>query len=129
MGICSSSNATSVIEQARVSAIIDRDLAIERDEFRLKILLLGTGESGKSTILKQMRYVCATISHICTHFCRILHSTGFTHSERLQKRLAVYENMIFSMEILCTAMKELNIEYQQQSRQVCHISYDNSKNN
>lgn len=45
----------------------------------VKLLLLGAGESGKSTILKQMR---------------IIHDVGYTTEERKVFRAVVYGNII-----------------------------------
>ena len=46
-------------EALRRSRMIDRQLAQEKKNLRqqIKILLLGAGESGKSTFIKQMRII------------------------------------------------------------------------
>jgi hypothetical protein len=56
----------------------------------VRILLLGTGESGKSTFLKQMR---------------IVHADGFSTIERLNFRSDVYVNILRSMKVLVGALE------------------------
>ncbi|VDO70057.1 unnamed protein product [Heligmosomoides polygyrus] len=54
----------------------------------VKLLLLGAGECGKSTVLKQMQ---------------ILHSNGFTEEEINEKKAIVYSNVVSS---ICTILKK-----------------------
>lgn len=61
---------------------------------RLKILLLGTGESGKSTITKQMR---------------IIHINGFNMRERTEKICDIRKNIKESIVVLLLAMHQLQI--------------------
>ena len=49
----------------------------------VKVLLLGAGESGKSTIFKQMK---------------ILHLNGFSHEEQLKYKCLVFTNTIENHE-------------------------------
>ncbi|KAF3490757.1 small G-protein GPA2 [Arthroderma uncinatum] len=60
-------------EQGKQSAAIDKAIRADKKKYdrTVKILLLGAGESGKSTIIKQMR---------------IIHSGGFPIDERRQTR-------------------------------------------
>jgi len=51
----------------------------------IKLLLLGTGESGKSTVAKQMK---------------ILHSNGFTEQELITYRPVVFNNVVGSMKTI-----------------------------
>ena len=81
------------------SASIDKRLALDAEESRrvVKCLLLGTGECGKSTILKQMR---------------ILHGGGF-HSaeERDAFRHLIVRNALDSIQALCQACLALDIPF------------------
>ncbi|CAB3399084.1 unnamed protein product [Caenorhabditis bovis] len=58
MGVCQSllTSDSEVREQYKVSRAIDKDLEKKSDYLEQKILLLGPGESGKSTVLKQMNF-------------------------------------------------------------------------
>jgi guanine nucleotide-binding protein G(i) subunit alpha len=61
-----------------------------REQHVSKCLLLGAGECGKSTILRQMR---------------ILHSQGFHEQERNMYRDVVWRNMVQGAHILATALE------------------------
>ena len=84
-------------EAARRSRQIDRQLAQEKRNLRqeIKILLLGAGESGKSTFLKQMR---------------IIHGEDFTEQDRLSFRPIIYHNILKGMKILVEARRRLQIQ-------------------
>ncbi|XP_048731239.2 uncharacterized protein LOC125648302 [Ostrea edulis] len=70
----------------------------KKEELRkLKILLLGTAESGKSTITKQMK---------------IIHSNGFDMSERLEKISDIRRNIQQSIVVLLSAMDKLDIPFE-----------------
>ncbi|KAI8099059.1 guanine nucleotide binding protein, alpha [Halteromyces radiatus] len=79
---------------AKVETSKTIDKKIHRDHKRMKkeikILLLGAGESGKSTVLKQMR---------------LIHAAGFREQERLQYRSIIYENIYSSMQMMILALK------------------------
>ncbi|EDU48131.1 guanine nucleotide-binding protein alpha-3 subunit [Pyrenophora tritici-repentis Pt-1C-BFP] len=95
MGICMSTNNDDV-EQKKRSQAIDRKL--EEDSRRLrrecKILLLGSGESGKSTIVKQMK---------------IIHQNGYTQEELAMYRLTIYKNVIDCAKALIGAMRQFEV--------------------
>ncbi|CAG06597.1 unnamed protein product, partial [Tetraodon nigroviridis] len=69
------------VEQIRKSKEIDRCLSREKTYVKrlVKILLLGAGESGKSTFLKQMR---------------IIHGQDFDQDAREEFRATIYSNVI-----------------------------------
>lgn len=72
---------SSEVEQLRKSKEIDRCLSREKTYVKrlVKILLLGAGESGKSTFLKQMR---------------IIHGEDFDQQAREEFRAIIYSNVI-----------------------------------
>ena len=57
-------------------------------------MLLGAGESGKSTFLKQMR---------------IIHNVNYDVPSQLEFRKIIYQNIIKGMKVLVDAQKKLNI--------------------
>lgn len=63
--------------------------------------MLGAGESGKSTIVKQMK---------------IIHETGYSDEERKTYRPVVYSNTIQSMMAILRAMGTLKIQFENSSR-------------
>ncbi|XP_054283908.1 guanine nucleotide-binding protein G(o) subunit alpha-like [Macrosteles quadrilineatus] len=63
----------------------------------IKILLLGAGESGKSTLVKQMK---------------IIHSDGFTRDELCSFRPTVMDNLLSSMKYVLGGMGLLRINLQ-----------------
>lgn len=69
-----------------------------RIKFQLPLnsFLPGAGESGKSTIVKQMK---------------IIHETGYSHEECEQYRPVVYSNTIQSLMAIIRAMGQLRIDF------------------
>jgi len=59
-------------------------------------LLLGTGESGKSTFIKQMR---------------IIHGQGYSDEDKRQHIRLVYQNVFMAMQSMIRAMDTLEIPY------------------
>ncbi|KAK5899233.1 hypothetical protein CesoFtcFv8_008732 [Champsocephalus esox] len=86
-------------EARRRSREIDAMLARERRAVRrlVKILLLGAGESGKSTFLKQMR---------------IINGQEFDKKALLDFRDTIYENILKGMRVLVDARDKLGIGWQ-----------------
>lgn len=94
MAICCMSEVEK--EALRRSKQIDRQLAQEKKSLKqeIKILLLGAGESGKSTFLKQMR---------------IIHGDDYSEEDRLNFRPTIYHNILKGVKILVEARKRLQI--------------------
>jgi len=63
----------------------------------IKMLLLGAGESGKSTVLKQMK---------------LIHHGGYNDAERESYKEIIYSNTIQSMRAILDAMPHLDIQLQ-----------------
>nr|XP_046227761.1 guanine nucleotide-binding protein subunit alpha-12a [Scatophagus argus] len=86
-------------EARRRSREIDAMLARERRAVRrlVKILLLGAGESGKSTFLKQMR---------------IINGQEFDKKALLDFRDTIYENILKGMRVLVDARDKLGIGWE-----------------
>lgn len=61
---------------------------------QVKMLLLGAGESGKSTVLKQMR---------------LLHLGGFTQQEKIQYKNIIWADTVASMQTLIIQARNLGI--------------------
>ena len=95
---CGGSKAAAVDERDNgadaASKELDRQMAEQQKEEAqvTKLLVLGTGESGKSTIFKQMR---------------ILFGAPLTEEEKSQITPVVYINTITSMKILVTETTNL----------------------
>uniref|UniRef100_UPI00358EBCA7 guanine nucleotide-binding protein G(i) subunit alpha-1-like n=1 Tax=Myxine glutinosa TaxID=7769 RepID=UPI00358EBCA7 len=98
---CSISSEDKVAVQR--SKQIDKNLRQDGDKAsrEVKLLLLGAGESGKSTIVKQMK---------------IIHEDGYTEEERKQYKAIVYSNTIQSMITIIRAMGSLQVEFGDTSR-------------
>nr|CDS20395.1 expressed protein [Echinococcus granulosus] len=86
-------------EQNRINKEIEKQLKRDKKDARreLKLLLLGTGESGKSTFIKQMR---------------IIHGSGYSDEERRSLIKLVYQNIYLAMYTLIRAMETLKIPYE-----------------
>ena len=85
----------------------------EEEQKVVKLLLLGAGASGKSTIAKQMR---------------IIHDTGYTQQECKDYAPVVYSNTIQSLNDIVSAMGKLQIHFADSSRENdAKILYEMSK--
>lgn len=75
-----------------------REIKLIADEFRtaIKILLLGTGESGKTTILKQMK---------------VLHIQGFSDAEKVEQIDVIRNNLHDSICEIVRNVHKLNLEF------------------
>jgi len=88
MGNCVSGNNPALSRHRTIERGIKEDEKKLKTE--VKLLLLGAGESGKSTILKQMR---------------LIHAAGFTPAERETYRSIVFLNIMQSMRLVLEAME------------------------
>lgn len=95
MGCAVSSEDRAAQERSKQ---IDRNLRADGEKAarEVKLLLLGAGESGKSTIVKQMK---------------IIHENGYRKDECLQYRPVVFSNTIQSMIAIIRAMGQLKIDF------------------
>ncbi|OCL01028.1 guanine nucleotide binding protein, alpha subunit [Cenococcum geophilum 1.58] len=69
----------------------------KRQEKEVKLLLLGAGESGKSTVLKQMR---------------VIHAGGFSKTERKQWRAIIFNNLVSAFQTIFGAMQEQETDFE-----------------
>jgi hypothetical protein len=85
-----------LIRKIRNNAIEDKINVIERQENqKVKYLILGTGESGKSTIFKQMR---------------ILHGSPMTDDELRMWGVVIRSNVLTVVKQLCNLIRMLEVE-------------------
>ena len=84
-------------EMASKSKQIDKMIKNDQRKMQqeVKLLLLGAGESGKSTFLKQMK---------------IIHGVVFETEELRELRRNIYQNMIKGMRVLVDAQRKLKIK-------------------
>ena len=89
-------------QQRLKSREIDKSLMKERLTYRrtVRILLLGAGESGKSTFLKQMK---------------IIHGQDFSDGAMLEFKTVVYSNIVKGMRVLIDARQKLGIPWQDET--------------
>jgi len=91
--VCASSTVEDTANKT-IDSSIKKDA---RDDSRMmKILLLGAGESGKSTIFKQMR---------------IIHKDGYSEEERKAFVSTVHHNCLQNMKDLVNAASKLGIQF------------------
>nr|XP_033812606.1 guanine nucleotide-binding protein subunit alpha-15 [Geotrypetes seraphini] len=89
-------------ENEKMAIAVDREISRmlrdqkKRNRQELKLLLLGTGESGKSTFIKQMK---------------IIHGTGYSEDERRAFARLVYQNIFMSIQAMIRAMETLQVSY------------------
>ncbi|KAJ6648870.1 G protein alpha q subunit [Pseudolycoriella hygida] len=85
-------------EQKRINQEIEKQLKKDKSNARreLKLLLLGCGESGKSTFIKQMR---------------IIHGSGYSDEDKKGFCKLIYQNVFMSIQSIVKGMEQLGIEY------------------
>lgn len=82
---------------------INRQIKLDKKNERkeIKLLLLGTGESGKSTVLRQIR---------------IIHGGGYSREDRLATREVIFSNSVQSMKIIVEASKCFEIQCSEENQ-------------
>ncbi|KAI9884543.1 MAG: G-Protein alpha subunit [Watsoniomyces obsoletus] len=68
----------------------------------VKLLLLGAGESGKSTVLKQMK---------------LIYASGFSRAEREDCRSTIFANLVTAFRTIFKAMDEIDIPFEDPSNE------------
>lgn len=104
------------LEQRYRSQEIDKMIEKDKHSFRrqVKLLLLGAGESGKSTFLKQMK---------------IIHGLRFEPELIKEYQHVIYQNVVKGMKVLVDARDKLNIPWENPKVSECgnHIlKYENN---
>ncbi|XP_059924836.1 guanine nucleotide binding protein (G protein) alpha v1 [Gadus macrocephalus] len=107
MGLCLHQVVSEEDKKARGhSSKIEQDLSDEqakRETNVVKILLLGPAESGKSTLVKQMK---------------LIHSCGFTKQELISFKPAILDNLLTSMKFVLQGMGMLRINLSNKNNKV-----------
>ncbi|KAI9299765.1 guanine nucleotide-binding protein subunit alpha [Cunninghamella echinulata] len=108
MGCCQSNETQE--EKARNDEIENQ---IKRDKINMKnevkMLLLGAGESGKSTILKQMK---------------LIHDGGYSRDEREAFKEIIFSNTIQSMRVILEAMQHMDVDLGSENKTYASIIMD-----
>jgi len=89
--LCSAEVAQGTKEELVASRKIDSDLKNDAKKRDIKLLLLGAGESGKTTLVKQMK---------------IIYLTGFDEEERNNFKSIIFSNILISMRSLVCSMQQ-----------------------
>jgi len=84
-----------------IHKIIEDDIRKAKKEKEHKLLLLGAGEAGKSTFVKQMKF--------------LYKEGGLDQEERHAFKRDIIDNVKDSVIILITGMETLNIDYEKES--------------
>ncbi|RQM06278.1 hypothetical protein DH86_00001068, partial [Scytalidium sp. 3C] len=92
------------------------DAQLHKDEKvmqrQVKLLLLGAGESGKSTILKQMRLIYT--------------KDGFSKSEKEEWRIIIFNNILDGLRMTVDAMQEFGVEFSNEKNEA-HLAVLNQE--
>jgi guanine nucleotide-binding protein subunit alpha len=70
-------------------------------------MTVGAGESGKSTVLKQMR---------------IINAGGFGKPERKTWRATIFNNLVSAFQTIYAAMQEDDTDFEDEDNIVCRIA-------
>jgi ABC-type lipoprotein export system ATPase subunit len=72
--------------------LLEEKKKFERQQLEPKLLILGTSDSGKSTLLKQLK---------------IIHGKGFTPEEIQESKSRIHMNIVFACQKLIESRQEL----------------------
>lgn len=105
MGMCTSRQEPVTKEDLAKQRAIEKQLRKDRKklEHEVKLLLLGAGESGKSTFAKQMK---------------IIYLTGFDSEEKKEFVDVVHSNVLMNMRALLLAAKRLEIPLEEKNQKL-----------
>jgi len=90
----SSESREALLKSKHIDSILSKEKQLYKRT--QKILLLGSGESGKSTFLKQMK---------------IIHGDGFSPEHLLEYQQTIYMNLVKGMKVLVDARSKLEIPF------------------
>lgn len=93
MACCNRGNTEQAKKDAAISAMLAEDG--KKQDAEVKLLLLGAGQSGKSTVAKQMK---------------IIHMDGFSVDERKSYTSVICSNIVVSMRALLFAAKDMGLK-------------------
>ncbi|CAD6499508.1 BgTH12-03620 [Blumeria graminis f. sp. triticale] len=88
-------NSAGAKRSREIDTLISRDEKARRRV--VKLLLLGAGESGKSTILKQMRLIYT--------------KEGFSKNEKEEWRIIIFNNIVDGLRLVIDAMEEDSMKF------------------
>ena len=97
MGLCGGPQDVEEVAISRKSQKFLRQISMDSNELNStrKLLLLGAGESGKSTVFKQIR---------------IINSAGYSESELKQFKWIIHRNVLDAIKILVEQVHARDIE-------------------
>jgi len=99
--VCAGGDASRTSESANIDKSIKS--VCREDRFSLKILILGTTASGKSTITKQMR---------------LLHTDGFSEEEKRNYRTIITLNLFMGMKELVIQAEKFNYKITRKNKKI-----------
>ncbi|OBZ79496.1 Guanine nucleotide-binding protein alpha-2 subunit [Grifola frondosa] len=112
MGACMSSGVVEVSEEdKRMHREAEKSLKEAKAKLskQVKVLLLGSGDSGKSTILKQMR---------------LIHRVPFSSQEVESYRQLVFNNLTHGLKYVIDAMEDMELEVSEENRPYIQLIED-----
>lgn len=74
-----------------------------RARYRLTSWDAGAGESGKSTVLKQMR---------------LIYASGFSPAEKGEWRAIIFANILSAFKVIIDAMDDMSLEFENKTNEV-----------